>query len=310
MKQELHVVLGASGIIGQAVVDELTLKKLKIRTVGRTKKTADADHWVKADLLHAEQAIRVLEGASYVYLCVGIAYNSNIWAKEWPVVMQNVITACERAKAKLIFVDNVYMYGPAPLKVPFDESHAQNPSSKKGEIRKIIADMLMDAHKEGRIKIVIGRSADFYGPNAINSSFYISFIKRMKMGQNALSLGKVDVKHTYSYTLDNGSALVALALDEDTYGQVWHLPVSRPVTATEVVNVLNEILGTGKSVKMLPRFLFYIMAVLTSPIKEIKEMSYQFDDPYIMNDDKFRKHFPDFRITALEDGLRAMVKSF
>jgi len=44
MKQELHVVLGASGIIGQAVVDELTLKKLKIRTVGRTKKTADADH--------------------------------------------------------------------------------------------------------------------------------------------------------------------------------------------------------------------------------------------------------------------------
>jgi nucleoside-diphosphate-sugar epimerase len=64
--------------------------------------------------------------------------------------MQSVISACEKAKARLIFFDNVYMYGPAPPKVPFDETHIQSPISKKGIVRKKIAGMLLESHNAGR----------------------------------------------------------------------------------------------------------------------------------------------------------------
>jgi hypothetical protein len=39
-------------------------------------------------------------------------------------------------------------------------------------------------------------------------------------------------------------------------------------------------------------------------------MLYQFDYPYMMSDHKFKNHFPVFKVTALEDGIRAQVESF
>jgi len=224
--------------------------------------------------------------------------------------MDNVISSCEAAKAKLIFFDNVYMYGPSPLKVPFDESHTQKPISQKGIVRKKIADTLIKAHKAGRVKTVIGRSADFYGPNAVNSPFYISFLERILLGKAPQTLGKTDIKHTYSYSLDSGRALVALALDENTYGQVWHLPVSEPITIEEVILKFNKILDTNFKVSMMPRSLLGIMGILVPPIKEMREMLYQFDETYIMSYSKFKNHFPNFKVTTLDDGIRAMIDSF
>lgn len=309
MNNELHVVLGASGAIGQAVVSELKLRNLKLRAVGRRKKIADVET-VNADLLDLGQTVSAVKGATHVYLCIGLPYRSKVWLEEWPRVMENVIAACETAKARLIFLDNVYMYGPVPLKAPFDESHTQNPISEKGKARKIIANMLMEAHNAGRVKAVIGRSADFYGPNAVNSPFYISFLERMLKGKDPQFFGRIDVQHTYAYTLDNGKALVALALDEKTYGQVWHLPVSEPVTVEEVVLKFNKVMGKSYKVSMMPRFLLSLLSVFIPPLVEVKEMLYQFDDPYVMSDHKFRNHFPDFKVTALEDGIRALVESF
>lgn len=309
MNNELHVVLGASGAIGQAVVAELKLKNLKVRAVERRKKIADVET-VNADLLDLDQTVKAIKGSTHVYLCIGLPYRSKVWLEEWPRIMENVIAACESVKARLIFLDNVYMYGPVPLKAPFDESHTQYPTSHKGKARKRIAIMLMEAHDAGRVKAVIGRSADFYGPFAVNSPFYISFLERMNEGKNPQSLGRIDVKHTYAYSLDIGRALVALALDEKTYGQVWHLPVSEPVTVKEVVSKFNKVMGTSYKVSMMPRFLLSILSVFIPLLKEAKEMVYQFDYPYMMSYRKFQNHFPDFKATALEDGIKAMVESF
>lgn len=310
MKDELNVVFGASGAIGQAVVSELMANNLKIRAVERKKKTILGVETYNADLLDLSQAINAVKGATHVYLCIGITYSSKIWLEEWPKIMENIIIACEKASARLIYLDNVYMYGPSPLKVPFDESHQQIPISQKGIARKKASDLLMEAHQAGRVKAVIGRSADFYGPNAVNSSFYLGFLDRMLLGKAPQSLGKVDVKHTYSYTLDNGRALVALALDDATYGQIWHLPVSEPVTMEEIVIKFNRIFGSNYKISMIPRFITGILGMFVPIIWEAKEMLYQFDNPYIMNYDKFKNHFPDFKTTSLDDGISTMIQSF
>lgn len=170
MDKALHTVLGATGGVGTAVVAELSRRGLPVRVVERSKNVPGFTV-VKADLLDAAQAHKAIEGSAYVYLCVGLAYDIKVWQRDWPVVMQNVTDACAAAGAVIIFLDNVYMYGPAPLSVPFDENHPQEPETRKGKFRKALADGLLQQFASGRLRGLIGRAADFYGPGAPNSFF-------------------------------------------------------------------------------------------------------------------------------------------
>jgi hypothetical protein len=104
---------------------------------------------VSADLSDKEQTIRAVAGSSVVYLLAGLKYDHKVWAATWPLIMANTIEACKRAGAKLIFFDNVYMYG--RVNGSMTEETPFNPCSKKGEIRAKIAVSLMDEWKDGSL---------------------------------------------------------------------------------------------------------------------------------------------------------------
>jgi putative NADH-flavin reductase len=107
----MQTILGAGGIIANELAKELHKNFTKeLRLVGRNpKKVNDSDELFKADLLNAQQTADAVEGSEIVYFTAGLPYNSKIWHDQWPIVMQNVIDACELHKAKLVFFDNVYM---------------------------------------------------------------------------------------------------------------------------------------------------------------------------------------------------------
>jgi nucleoside-diphosphate-sugar epimerase len=300
--------MGGAGAIGRGVINALRERQLEVMAVERSK-TVPGVTTRRADLLDAAQTDHATADATHVYLCVGIPYNTRAWLAEWPIVMHNTIAAANRAGARLVFVDNIYMYG-APLAVPFSESHSQDTHTRKGAVRKAVADTLLAAHSAGKVKAVIGRSADFYGPGAANTNLYQAVLRRMLAGQAPKSIVRIDVGHTYAYTLDNGRALVNLALDEAAYGQVWHLPVGEPVTIGEVTAIVNGILSTDLKPVVLPRPIRPVLTLCVKRLREIKDQLYQFDNPYVMSDHKFRDRYPDFQVTPYEDGLRATVESF
>lgn len=305
----LQTVLGASGSVGRAVVEELLNRGLPVRAVSRSLDKPGVAT-VPADLLQPYEAQRAIEGSTHVYLCVGLPYTAKVWQRDWPVLMRNVIAACSANAARLIFLDNVYMYGPAPLQVPFDENHPQQPVSEKGKARKKTLNLLKNAMKEGEVEALIGRSADFYGPYATNSMLYVSFLERMLKGKAPQLLFPPDVPHTYSDTVDIGRALVALALAEDAYGQAWHLPVNPPITMEEATAIFNQHLGTALKASMMPFWVQRLLSLFIPPLREVREMNYQFRSPYIMSDQKFRERFPDFAVTGYEEGLGRMVQHF
>lgn len=305
---KIHTVLGASGAIGRAVIKELQSRNLTIGAVERKRKLEDIET-IEADLIDANQADNAIKNSDYVYLCVGLPYKSKVWIKDWPQLMQNVINACTKANAKLIFLDNMYMYS-QPLETPFTEFCPQNPITKKGLARKATADLLLTAIAEDRIKAVIGRSADIYGEYSTNSLFYISFLENMLKAKIPQVLGKKGVKHTYAYTGDIGKALVALAMDESTYGQVWHLPVGEPITIDTVNEMLNQALSTTFKVSYISKVMRIILSLFIQPITEVEEMLYQVESHYEMSCQKFMTHFPDFKITHYQEGISKMVQSF
>jgi nucleoside-diphosphate-sugar epimerase len=224
--------------------------------------------------------------------------------------MRQVIAACAREGAVLIFLDNVYMYGPAPLQVPFTEEHSQQPPSRKGKVRKAVANQLLDAIDRGEVQGLIGRAPDFFGAGAVNSIFYILFLERMLQGKAPQSTAVPGVVHTYADVADLGRALVALALDPATYGQVWHLPVGEPITVEGMLAHFNAVLGTDYRVSFMPAFLRRILSWFVPILREVSEMQYQFESPYVMSDAKFRAHFPDFQTTPYAQTVRDMVAYF
>ena len=309
MNNNLHTVLGANGAVAMEVIKELQARNLPIRAVSRKPKAKGVE-CVSADLLKKDETIRAVEGSAYVYLCVGLPYSAEIWERDWEIVLTNVIDACEQTDARLIFLDNIYMYGPAPLPVPFDENTSQHPQTRKGKVRRRIANLFLSAMEEGRIRGLIGRSADFYGEGAIYSPFYISFLERMLKGKAPQSIAFPGVKHTYAEVGDNGRALVELALADDAYGQVWHLPVGEAVTMEEMTTMFNQTLGTSFKVRYMPGYLKNILSLFIPLLKEALEMSYQYEHEYVMSWEKFGKRFPEFKVTSYEVGVRKMVEYF
>jgi len=295
-----HAVLGGDGAIGRATLKALEVRGLKGKALTR----ADAD------AMDADALVKVLDGAEVVYDCVGLPYNSDLWTTGFPAISNALVSACEKVGAKIVYFDNVYFYGPAPLPVPFDENTPRTPPSQKGKARKTAVEIIMEAHRTGRVQASVGRAADFYGPGALNSPFYISFLENMLKGKSPQVAMPEGPLHTYAYTDDMGRGLVELALDDGAYGEEFHLPVGPAVKVSDMAALFNKELGTALKVTHIPDFVLCGLSLFKPLIREVHEMSYQYKTDYILSDAKFRQRFPEFASTSYEDGVAAMVDYF
>lgn len=306
---EKHIVIGANGGVGKQLIKALRQKGKSVCAVSRSENRTDIESR-QADATRLDELKQATHDASHMYLTLGIPFSTVEWQKSWPTIMENTIAAFESASAKLLFLDNIYMYGPPPLSRPFNEDHPQDPSSEKGKVRKQIAHTLLQASKEGRVQALIARAADFWGPDANNSILYIQFLENMLKGKAPMSLFPIHVEHTFANTIDIAQGLCLLAGADDTWGRVWHLPVEKPTTISSFGDLFNSALGSSRRVKDAPSWLKSMLGMFIPAIREPKEMNYQFTSPYVMDWTAFAERFPDFRTTSREEVAKAMIASF
>jgi nucleoside-diphosphate-sugar epimerase len=304
---QLHVILGASGAIGTEIIKDLQSKNLPFRAVERSK-SIPLIETVHADISNIEGLKKALIGATHVYCCVGVKYDTKIWQQVWPMIIDNLIEVCAEKNAALIFFDNIYAYGPSPLENPITELHPRSPTSSKGKVRLELEEKLLSAFESGKLKGLIARAADFYGPGATLSMLYNSVLDRMLVGKNPQWLANPDLPHTYTFTPDAARGCVELALDQSSYGQVWHLPTSKEIlTSRQIISIFQKKLAMPEQIQVMPRLMYQILALFIPILKELKEMLYQFDNPYIFDSSKFEANYPNFKITSYQEGVNAMV---
>lgn len=303
----MQTILGANGVIGTELAKALTAYTSSIRLVSRNpKKVNETDELFAADLLNAAQTEAAVKGAEIVYLTAGLVYRTTVWREQWPVVMRNVIDACKKQGAKLVFFDNIYMYG--PVTGIMTEETAFNPTSEKGKIRAAIVNMLLDEVKSGNLTALICRAPEFYGPGKTLSVVNAMVFDNIRQGKKAQWLITDKSKRTFIYTPDAGKATALLAHSPNTWNQTWHLPCDNSFpTGKEFMQLINEV--TGKEIKysVLPRFMVNMAGLFVANIREIKELLYQFEQDYIFSSDKFKKAFPSFRITSYREGIAAIL---
>lgn len=302
-----HTILGAGGAIGNALAYELLKQFKDVRLVSRSKYWIPGTETVKADLTIYDDTLRALKGSDIVYLCVGLPYDSKIWADLWPKIMQNCIDACKSLKAKLIFFDNVYMYGKVEGRM--SEQTPYNPRSKKGEVRTKIAIMLENEMYKQNIKAIIARSADFYGPYAGKTSLpHMLIIEKFMNNRRAQWLIDANSPHSFTYTIDCARAILLLNNREECYQQTWHLPTDSPVSAETLIHIIANALGLPPDYEVLNKLMIKTAGLFNRTVQESYEMLYQYESNYYFDSTKFNDFF-NFRPTTYFNGIAVTVQT-
>ncbi|MGA3101176.1 MAG: NAD-dependent epimerase/dehydratase family protein [Terracidiphilus sp.] len=302
-------ILGAGGAISNEVVSLLAARKLPFRLVGRSPVLKPgASEVVSADLSDRDQTEQAVAGSSVVFVLAGLKYDHKVWAQLWPRIMANTIEACKRANARLIFFDNVYMYG--RVAGAMTEDTPFNPSSKKGEIRARIASTLIKEWQSGSMTAMIARAADFYGPDAKTGIPNAMVFEPMSKKQKAMCLVNDSLAHSYTYTPDAAEALMTLAETESAWNQTWHLPTApNPLTGKEFITQAAQAMGVAPKYRVLRPLMVRIFGWLNPVVGEVYEMLYQNDSPYLFDSSKYARAF-GFAGTPYAEGIQATAASY
>ena len=286
---------------------ELSKYTSKVRLVSRhPKKVNESDELFPADLSDPVQVDKAIAGSEVVYLLVGFEYNIKVWQDKWPKLMRAVIDACIRHNAKLVFFDNVYSYDIGAIGHMTEDSPL-NPPSKKGAVRREIADMLMNAVKAGKLTALIARAADFYGPDNDKSFLIELTYKNILKGKKSNWLVDASKKHSFAYTPDAAKATALLGNTPDAYNQVWHLPTDeRTLTGKEMIALLTKEMGVANKFSVLPVWMLKLIGIFVPFMRELPEMMYQYDRDYFFDSSKFDRRF-NFKTTTYQEGIKEIV---
>ncbi len=303
----MQTILGANGAIATQLSKHLPDFTSQLRQVSRHPKRINAsDELVSADLLNYEQTEKAVAGSEIVYLLAGLKYDIKVWQRDWPVLMRNVIDACKKHRAKLVFFDNVYSYG--LVKGPMLEETPFNPSSRKGEVRAKIATMLLDEIKAKNLDGMIVRGADFYGPNVLLSLTHSMVTEKVKGKSTSQWFGNPKLIHTFTYTPDAGKSVALLGNTPSAFNQTWHALTSKEkITGEEYVRIACELAHRPYKIQPLSKTMLRLIALFVPVLREFPEMMYQYDNDYLFDSTKIEKAF-SMNATSYMAGIAETLK--
>ena len=300
-----HVVFGATGAIGGAVVGELARAGRRVRAVSRGGQAPDGATGMAADASDRAQAARAAAGASVIYHCASPPYTQ--WPELFPILTGSILGAAESSGAKLVFADNLYAYG--PVDGPLREDLPAAARGPKGRIRAEMAAGLLAARREGRARVVIGRASDYYGPHGTGSTAGETVFGRILAGKKPQWTGRLDQPHTFHYLPDIARGLVVLADRREADGQVWHLPAAGPLTAQQFFDLIATAAGQPVPVdaSIASPALLAVAGVFWPLLREMRETTYQFRAPFVIDASKFEAAFGHLEPTAHLDAVRQTI---
>ncbi|HEY2580448.1 MAG TPA: NAD-dependent epimerase/dehydratase family protein [Mucilaginibacter sp.] len=304
----MHTILGAGGAVANALTRELANNNETIRLVSRKpiSNTNKNISWKKADLLNYPELLEAVKGSTVIYLTAGLVYDKNIWKAQWPVIMQNVINLAKETGARLIFFDNVYMYG--LVSGPMTETTPYNPCSTKGEVRAAIATRLMDEAKAGNIRASIARGADFYGTENKNSFLDLMVLENYANKKTAQWIGDPKKLHNFSYIPDMGKAMYLLGQNPDSDNQIWHMPTAQAMPGKQFIEIAARIYGVEPKYFAVKKFMLWAYGLFNKTVMGTVEMYYQYNHDYIFDSSKFQKAF-NFKPISYEEGIKLMSET-
>ena len=295
----LHVIFG-TGPVGIATAKALLGRGHRVRLVNRSGRASapQGAEVVAADALEPVQAKEAVKGARVVYQCAQPAYTR--WPEDFPPLQRAILNAAADAGAKLVLADNLYMYG--EVSGPIHEDLPYAAKTRKGKVRAAMAKEALEAHKQGKLRVAVGRASDFYGPFVKDSALGDRVFEPLLKGKSAGLVGDIDEPHSYTFIGDFGEVLAVLGERDEADGEAWHVPNAPTRSTREVITKAFELAGKLPKMSGMGRLMMRLGGIFIPGARETVEMMYEFEKPFVVDDGKFKRVFGDVS-TPFEAGL-------
>ena len=299
-----HIIVG-SGPVGTTTALLLADLGHQVRVITRSGSgpTHRNIERVALDATNAAALTTATAGAAAIYNCVNPPYHR--WPTDWPPIANAMLAAAESSGAVLVIMWNLYGYG--PMTRPMKESDPLASTGVKGGVRiKMWRDGLA-AHESGRIRATEVRASDFIGPEVLNSHLGERVIPKLLKGKGVQVVGNPDMVHSFTFMPDVARALVTAATDERAWGKAWHVPTNPATTPREMITMMSKIAGVAPvKVSGIPNALLKVGGLFLPMLRELPEMLYQFDRPFVVDSSLFTATFGQ-SATPLQEALTSTV---
>lgn len=289
----MKTILG-TGQLGVAVMQQLLKKKpteeiLIVNRSGKLSMSVPANvNVIAADVTRKTDLEAIAKQSTVLFSCTDVPYHH--WAEFYPAVAKALAFALTHTNARLVFADNLYSYGNVAGAEMFEQM-PHSAKTKKGKIRADVINTLLHSGEAFNKRVAFVKAADFIGPRIYKGIFGTDFLDRVYRGKKVVLFGNISLPHTFTYINDFADAMINVGSATDTFGQIWHVPNAPALSIDKWVH-LFEIITEKKIQKMIvPKFLIRVAGFFNPLIRELYEMAYQFEYPYLVNHDKYVNRF-------------------
>jgi nucleoside-diphosphate-sugar epimerase len=302
----LYLVLGATGSIGSATVNELTTSGKLVRALVRSREKAQKvfsnPHKVELveGLLEDPAALqRAFAGVDLFFNCINLPYPQ--WS-DLPAIHGRIVEVARKSKARMVFPGNVYIYGHSQTE-KVREDHPRAPCSKKGHIRLELEDNFMRLSRDGELPCAIMRFPDFYGPNS--ASTVDGVFRSALKNKTARWYGNLDAVHEFIFISDAAKAMIAAAERADAFGQDFNVPGPEPIRARDWIALVFKQVGFEPKMTGTSRGSVRSAGLFDGVAREFAEMQYLAEEPLILDGSKYNSFFGSkYPTRSYEDGIR------
>lgn len=285
-----HLIVGA-GAIGRHVAALLAERGSHVTVASRSGRSTGIDgvEHLALDASDADALARAAEGTDYLYNCANPTDYTQ-WERIWPPLAASLLSAAERSGAVYAITGTLYPYG--PVDGPMTQGMPDAATDHKGILRAKLWAQARAAQDAGRIRTVEVRGSDYMGSGVGRNGHISRQVPDAVQGKPVFMLGRTDLPHTFTDVLDAARTLVAAAEDPGAHGQVWHVPSNPPVTqARALTDVLASIGEPPPKISRLRGAGLAAGALAVPFLREMRDMLYQWERPYVLDDSATRARF-------------------
>ncbi|GAA2136391.1 NAD-dependent epimerase/dehydratase family protein [Kitasatospora kazusensis] len=299
-----HLVIGF-GPAGAATARLLAAQGKAVRVVTTSGRSPEPgiEH-IALDAADGARLTEVAQGAAAIHSCAAPPYHR--WASGWPPLVSAACAAAEASGAVLVMLGNLYGYG--PVDGPMTEELPLAATGPKGRVRAAGWEQARQLHEQGRIRAVEVRASDFFGPGVTDGGHLAArVVPWLLRGKPVSTIGDPDAPHSWSYLPDVARALAEVAGEERAWGRAWHLPTGPALSTREMADRLAARAGTGPvAVRRLSPAVLGAASLFSPLIRELKEIRYQFDRPFVVDSSAYEAAFT-VRATPVDEQVAATV---
>ena len=307
------LVLGATGGIGGEVARQLVRAGWQVRGLRRTEGAAGKDGltWFSGDAMNRQDVLRAAAGVDVIVHAVNPPGYQR-WAELVLPMLDNTIAAAQANGARIVLPGTVYNFGPDVFPVIL-EGAAQNPQTRKGQIRAEMERRLQAASSRGA-RVLIVRAGDFFGPRSGNNWLAQGLIKTGKPVKRISNPSRPGASHQWAYLPDVAQTMVRLLQKEADLAAFasYHFAGFQDADGTQFASAIQRVVAAQTGVKpgisQFPWWLIRVASPFVAVFKEMLEMRYLWEQSIRMDNHQLLAELGQEPHTPIDEAIKASLE--